>query len=371
MLGQITRLAEPRTTLEGSLLRHIMAAKRAASTQFLDPKRERAPFHGFAVSPDPRDNVAAVGVGPRLRAGQVAEEWCVRIYVEQKIESAALPGTLLLPTQVEGVPVDVIESGRFSSFLVPLGRQRLRPAQPGCSVGVRSPGENRLTSGTLGALAERSGTRYILSNNHVLNPQNSRSTGTDVFQPGYLDALGPEPIARLTSVVPLQPSNTNFVDCAIAEILRPDLVDPIFLPAVGRLSAAGPADPANGMKVEKVGRTSGYTTGDIVDMSVDVRVGFLHGSYIFHDQFLVQGETRVWPSVLSRLPGRIPEVVAKLRVLQDRRSFSAPGDSGSVIVDRLSKRAIGLLVGGSSDWLLSVASPIQRVLRELGIALVS
>lgn len=374
-LRQRMRLSGSRATLllDDAAFKKIALAKQTASARFLDPKRDAASSHGFSVSTDPLDNVTAVGIGPRLRSGQILEEWCVRIYVEHKLERAALRSDLVLPTHVEGVPVDVIESGRFSTFLVPVQRQRRRPAQPGCSVGAKIFVENRLTVGTLGALAEHNGNHYILSNKHVLDPENSSRLGIEIFQPGLLDDLNdsnPEPIARLTKFVPLRWGQSNSVDCAIAEILHPGCASPIFLPPVDRLSSTEPSDPVLGMSVEKVGRTSGHTTGEIFGTDVDVKVAFLSGTYKLQNQFLVQADRRAWPNILTRFPRPWSDLLAKLRVFGDRQPFSEPGDSGSVVVDRSSKRAVGLLVGGSPNRRLSIVSPMRQVLSELGIALI-
>ena len=48
--------------------------------------------------------------------------------------------------------------------------------------------------------------------------------------------------------------------------------------------------------------------------------------------------------------------------------FSAPGDSGSVIVDRATRRATALLFAGSSTY--TVANPLPDVLAQLGVSMV-
>lgn len=90
------------------------------------------------------------------------------------------------------------------------------------------------------------------------------------------------------------------------------------------------------MRVEKVGRTTGYTTGTVFDVSADVNVEYNLGMLTFQDQILVRGNG-----------GR----------------FSDHGDSGSVIVDRTTKRATGLLFAGSASH--TIANPLVDVLAQL------
>ncbi len=51
----------------------------------------------------------------------------------------------------------------------------------------------------------------------------------------------------------------------------------------------------------------------------------------------------------------------------DTGSFSDSGDSGSLIVDRKSRRATGLLFAGSATH--TIANPIDEVLTALGVSL--
>lgn len=324
------------------ILEAARAAKQRLSRQYLQPRKEAAEFRPFSVSPDPRHNVMGVGIGPKMRDGKPTGDLSVHVYVEYKIERAALPKDMLLPTQVESVPVDVIESGRFASQLIPIQRQRLRPARPGCSVGFESAG-GRVNAGTFGAVVELRGEEYILSNNHVLADTNTLPLGTDIYQPGSFDSIDGEPIARLAKFIPLTNSGPNQVDCAIAKIIASGLVDPVFLPKVDRLLSANAVEPTLGATVEKVGRTTGHTTGEIFDIDADVMIDLPRiGPARFENQLLVRGNG-----------GGV---------------FSAKGDSGSVIVVQRTKQATGLLCAGSS--LYTVANRMSAVLEALGVTLI-
>jgi hypothetical protein len=58
-----------------------------------------------------KPNVVGVGVGLRTRGGQPTSEVCIVVSVAQKIPAADLKPGEALPTTLEGVPVDVVETG--------------------------------------------------------------------------------------------------------------------------------------------------------------------------------------------------------------------------------------------------------------------
>ena len=56
-------------------------------------------------------NVVAVGVGFRTRAGQPTDEVCIVVSVTRKQPAAQLKRGEVLPASLEGVPIDVVETG--------------------------------------------------------------------------------------------------------------------------------------------------------------------------------------------------------------------------------------------------------------------
>jgi len=110
---------------------------------------------------------------------------------------------------------------------------------------------------------------------------------------------------------------------------------------VGKLRSAQPIDAVEGMRVEKVGRGTGYTAGTIFDMSATVTLDYELGDLKFVDQILIRGVSGV---------------------------FSADGDSGAIVVEVDSGAALGLLIGGSPEY--SSANHLADVLTELGVSLV-
>lgn len=322
----------------------LQDAQRQAAAQLLTAS-ERTRARTWAVHPHPNHNVVGVGVGRKLKRGRLLKRRCVRIYVERKIPREALPPGFILPDQIAGVETDVIETGRFRAHGPELAQKRQRPARPGCSIGFRFPDDasGALMAGTFGAVVEANGSRYILSNNHVLANENALPADTPIFQPGLLDggSAATDSIATLSRFIPLVLNNPNSVDCAIAKLVNENDVNPSILPKVGRLKSADPIHASEGMKVEKAGRATGYTTGSIFDVSATITVQFDLGMLTFANQILIKG---------------------------DGSPFSDGGDSGSLVVDRESGRATGLLIGGVPNY--AIANHLSDVLQSLNVRLV-
>jgi hypothetical protein len=209
-------------------------------------------------------------------------------------------------------------------------------------------------SGTLGSLVTRNGTNFILSNNHVLARSGHATPGEQISQPGLVDTrcgmLTNAVVANFTQAVKLNPAGTSLADAALAQVVNNE-VDPtgailgLGPVSCGVATAAPPASttgmPAVNMLVAKSGRTSGLTCGHITDIDLAVQVQYDNacGS---NSTFLVNYDHQI--DILST-------------------TFSAPGDSGSLIVDSQTSEPVALLYAGSDTD--TVANPIQDVLTNL------
>ncbi len=60
-----------------------------------------------------RANVVGVAEGTRTRKGKPTGSRCLVVYVERKVPRAKLPKGDLIPHELDGVPVDVVEVGRI------------------------------------------------------------------------------------------------------------------------------------------------------------------------------------------------------------------------------------------------------------------
>lgn len=340
-------------------LNDLLAAKRAWSSRCFGAPRASG-FRAFSVvaPPTPDQNVVGVGIGEKLDGGKPTGILAVKFFVRRKFPEGEISPGDMLPKSIDGLPVDVEEAG----FLRALARQprkprtprkpreqpaarmpdpkaKWRPARPGSSCGFRAPGDAFRMAGTFGALVRDSSGAYILSNNHVLADENNLAPGAPIFQPGLLDRgnVATDQVAALTRFIRLQLTGTNKVDAAIAKGTRAAILSRDIL-HLGPPS--GTAAAAIDMRVHKFGRTTSYTVGRVTSTATDVTVGYNMGNLFFEDQIVIVG---------------------------DQGSFSAGGDSGSLILDRTTNKAVGLLFAGSATH--TIANHIADVLGALKVTL--
>jgi len=208
---------------------------------------------------------------------------------------------------------------------------------------------NKCCSGTLGSLVTRSGTKYVLSNNHVLAKSDFANIGDPIDQPGLVDAPSPcvasgtNTIANLSEFYNLQTGSLPKVDAAIAQIVN-GAVDPsgniLFLGATqtngvpdpgapnagtGISPAQAVGAPHNGL-VAKVGRTTGLTCASILAVNVAGSITYTQNC---------DGTGTSFPVNFTDL------------VQVTGGSFGAPGDSGALIVTQDTADPVALLLGGS------------------------
>ena len=199
-------------------------------------------------------------------------------------------------------------------------------------------------SGTLGSLVTAAGTKYILSNNHVLARQDHAIVGEDISQPGLIDngCRRPTIVADFTKAVSLG----NNVDCAVAALRAGTMDSTGFIEGLGGPPSSTTANPSVGLAVAKSGRTTGHTTGTIGSINTSVNV-----------QYQIKcGQGRTY--ILSYTN----------QVVINSTTFSTGGDSGSLITTNDGcYHPVALLFAGSSNT--TIANPIGEVLTKLSGAL--
>ena len=338
-------------------LSDLRAAKREWSQRLLAPsgvgaaRVAAASVRRVPTAPtaSPDQNVVGVGVAEKTVEGQPTGLLCVKFFVRVKFAKGQLSRGEKLPTEIDGIAVDVEQVGVFRKFAIrrrrkrksagalPDPRTRRRPARPGCSVGFRDPADAFVMAGTFGALVRKGAKRFILSNNHVLADENRLPRGSAIFQPGLLDNgnVATDQIATLTDFVRLRAGTNNKVDAAIASLQSKSVAIPDIL-HIGKPKGAKKA--AIDMVVQKFGRTTSYTAGRVTSIDTDVAVDYDTGTFTFADQMIIKG-----------LNGT---------------SFSNSGDSGSLITERGTNAAVGLLFAGSSAY--TIANHIDAVLAQFG-----
>jgi hypothetical protein len=321
----------------------MIAAKAEASLRYLTSERAVSIWtRAGGPSPVPEVNVVAVGLGEKISDDAPTGVLSIKLFVRRKYPKEHISPDHLLPAEINGQPVDVDEIGEVRPLVaMPNPRLEITPAQPGCSIGFANAAGAPTMAGTFGALVKaQNGALFLLSNNHVLADESRLPLGAPIFQTGLLD-LPPDgarrQIAQLVkfSALDAQPLH---IDAALAAPSSPDAVkrDILFIGA-----PAGVAAAQIDMVVHKFGRTTGYTAGRVTSVSTDITVDYETGSFTFVDQILITG--------------------------LDGSAFSDNGDSGSLVLERGTNRAIGLLFAGSPS--LTVANHIGDVLTAFAVTL--
>ena len=213
------------------------------------------------------------------------------------------------------------------------------PIQLGTSGGnVNDRSRAFCCSGTLGSLVDLNGTKQILSNNHVLARADQAAAGEDISQPGLIEVgcnvNNTNTVANFTSAPTLGSQN---VDAAIAAI-RSGAVDTTGAIIDVGIPSSTTATPAVGQRVAKSGRTTGLTCGSISSVNTNVSVQYQKGCN--------QGKKFV--------------ISYSNQVVISSSTFSAGGDSGSLIVTADQARPVALLFAGSSTT--TIGNPIGDVL---------
>ena len=296
-------------------------------------------------------NVVAVGISEKVTQGKPTGALAVTFYVNRKKPLNKLGAKSVVPPAVpegisgsEPIPTDVVAIGRprleVDDLASPLATRD--PIQPGFSIGHVD-----VTAGTLGAIVIKDGQFLILSNSHVLANSGLGKKGDGILYPASGDD-GKAPkdlIAKLVDFVPFQLGDDflNHVDCAVALPL-PKRMGHLRSEIKGLFVPRGTSKPLRGMEVVKVGRTTGETVGTVKDI---------------HFRFICP-----YPDVGN--VGYLDQVFCT--------RYSDGGDSGSLVLDRQTKKAVGLHFAGFPDKkgvMGSVFNPIDQVLSALGVTLVT
>lgn len=239
-----------------------------------------------------RKGVYKVDVGYRWKDGKMTGEVAIRVHVRKKRPIKELEATEVVPKELAGFPVDVIQSN------IELQRRTRRNPLIG---GVESRNVNIGGVGTLGAVvfdAANNNQAMALSNHHVyVADRPNNAAGERVNQPGT--TINNDAIGTVTR------SNRG-LDCAVATLNGNRGISTTIMDFPGGIK--GVVDPVLGMRVTKSGRTTGTTRGMIEGVSTN--------------------EFTVVP-----VPGEWQEL-------------SLGGDSGSIWLEQMSHAAVGLHYGG-------------------------
>lgn len=261
----------------------------------------------------------------------------IKVYVFDKMELGDRTPALMrsfngVEVDVEPLPIQLaLEALAEEEPVVPSQRQKHHPIVGGLSIAPL----NEFFVGTLGCFLRRvtEGTEQFfgLSNNHVLADVNRLPIGTSIVQPGP-EVAPTDPgdvFAALSAFIPIQfptsrlsPAGNQF-DAAIAVVTDVSLIRTGRMFGINRY-VPQLATPVPGMRVIKSGRTTGITTGTVMATRVN-------GTKVNYG---------------TQSAPRITTFNDTIEIVGDEGPFGAPGDSGSVILDRDSGRPVALLFSG-------------------------
>jgi PKD repeat protein len=299
----------------------------AAGEQDFGPAIRAADRHTAALMKNP--NIVGTGVGLNQEGRPSVRLFLVSEHVND------------LPEHLDGVPVSTAVTGTIWARADRTARAR--PAPIGFSVG-----HPNITAGTLGARVTKGSQVFILSNNHVLANSNDGDIGDSALQPGSFDG-GSDPVDAIGTLydyyeIVFGSGGNNEMDAAIALVDGADVSGSTPDGAGYGAPGTNPKNATVGMKVQKYGRTTGHTSGEVAEINVTVSVCFAG--------FIFCTKSATFVNQISITPG----------------SFSDGGDSGSLIVENASGNApVGLLFAGSSTR--TIANRIGVVLDHFGVSI--
>ena len=265
-------------------------------------------------------NVRSIDIGYQYSDRRSTGRLAIRVHVNAKLPDAELKPSERLPEEIEGIPLDVIQSNPKLHAVNRDARQV--PVIGGVTLG----NTNSVLNGTLGAVVfdQRSLQPMALSNYHVLVVEPPQ--GTDMI-------AQPQTSAAADALGNLERWDKRY-DCAVCRITS----RPVSAQLAGLGAARGTQSPRVGMKVIKSGRTTGVTRG-----------------------------------VIDGTDGAEFTVVPDPDFPAPRGEISASGDSGSLWLESESLLAVGLHYAGERDpdpaaerawakWMTAVQDKLSVVL---------
>ena len=311
-----------------------------------------SPADGAGVSGE----VTVTALAADDKGVQSVEVFADGLYVEKDEDgsdgwSVVWDTTLLADGRRAVTAVATDTSGKTGSdridVLVDNVEDPLSPAGRPAPIGVSTGNALECSAGTIGCRVTDGALVYALGNNHVYARLNRARRGEDIVQPGLVDSFceivyGDQVVGALADFVSIdfRPWRVNTVDAAIA-LTTPDDVG-TGTPADGYGTPRASTVAASvGQAVQKYGRSTGLTFGEVIGINATVDVSYDARTARFVDQIIVGGDA----------------------------GFILPGDSGSLLVTAPDKDPVGLLFAGNEAGDYAIANRIDLVLDALDVTI--
>lgn len=295
--------------------------------------------------------VLGVGFGLKEVGDQLTERRALRVYVEKKKPVEDLAEDEVIPSEFEGVPVDVLTIPHGQPFGTP-DTQQHSPLIGGITItNLKTDAAGQVGLGTMGCFATIDGVSgpenvVLLSNNHVL-AGNGGAAGDTVYQPklpgGTIDPTYLGPVAKNHDLglkghhnftYPTESQEPYYVDCASAKLnidisswcdcncgvsYKNELREITTATGGANSKLEGVARAVDGETVFKSGRKTGATKGTIADPLASIMFGT--------------------PAAL------IENVIVIAPTNPPNAAFADHGDSGSALINDQND-LVGLVFGG-------------------------
>jgi len=268
---------------------------------------------------------------PKLVRNKPTGQQAFRVYVEKKVSTSILRSDEIIPSELDGIPTDVVELGKIET--IQTKTDKWRP----CPCGVS---ENHIlgTACTRGWYVRdnETGELWILGCNHCYARSNQASIGDKIIQPSPLDGgTEADQTGELVKFITIDfEGGENKVDIAFVRPLKLEDVDLTIFTGIDFFSVVGKADAELNQILKKSGRTTCLTKGKVVDTALNVNVyyGDVDKTAYYVDQIYIESTEKI----------------------------VSGGDSGSLFVTE-DNQAVGLLFAGTADGLKAVANKISNI----------
>ncbi len=327
--------------------------------------------------------VHGIGIG-KLANG----EFCIQIFINDSASQMFdNPPSNAIPNSYKSLPIVLVAMPQasflsneniFTEFSSEDYRKLIRDKQDVIMGGISAANTNlNGECGTIGYFCRKKSIIprkdiYLLSNSHVFaDLRKSQIDENDlILQPSPGESASNRPIAELTYFSHPKLENdtnqANYIDAAIAKFWTNKEVHKPLLPMIGTVNGfVDKNDIEVGEISKKFGRTTGFTSGKVFSIYLDIWVKYdrTGESSFFKNQFLIEPDKPQY------------------------EKFVEKGDSGSLVVDG-ENFASGLIFAGANGEVeikqtpdetdakiiktvknYGVANPISEVLKKLNIEL--
>jgi len=279
-----------------------------------------------------------------------------RLVVKVYTAKADVPG---IAKKLDDLPTQVVITGRFNAL--PKGGNHGNHGKPGgktnfdptarqprpVPIGVSTGNAGECSAGTIACrLVDDAGKVYALSNNHVYALENAALLKSEILQPGLYDTTcvydSADVIGTLTaySTIDFADGTTNTIDAAIA-LTSTNELDNATPPNGYGTPKSTTVEAYVNQKVQKYGRTSSLTKGSVTGINATIDIAYGSRTARFVNQIIVES----------------------------RKPFIKPGDSGSLFVTDPGKEPVGLLFAGNGSGKFAIANHIDDVLTAFNVTI--